>query len=62
MIEKVVIEKETIYISLDTGELIDNRKLAVALYNAGHTIQIQFRHRYNNGNWSPWLDGPQWVH
>jgi hypothetical protein len=69
MIEKLVIEKEQIYISLETGEVVDTHAEAMKLYRAGHEIQIKYRYRYNGGEycynggiWDPWIDGPYWAH
>ena len=47
MIEKLIIEKETIYMSLETGEVVENQVDAMELYRAGADIQIQYRNRYN---------------
>ncbi len=62
MIERLLIEKETIYVSLDTGEVVDTHAEALGLYGEGHTVQIQYRYRYNGGDWEGWNDGPQWIH
>jgi hypothetical protein len=62
MIEKLIIEKETIYMSLETGEVVENQADAMELYRAGADIQIQYRNRHNRGMWSEWKNGPVWVH
>jgi len=62
MIEKLVIEKETAYMSLETGEVVDTHAEAMELYREGHEIQILYHYRYNGGEWEPWTNGPYWAH
>lgn len=62
MKEMLTIEKETVYMSLETGEVVDTHTEAVKLYREGADIQIQYRYRYNDDLWSKWENGPQWVH
>lgn len=62
MFERVTIEKETIYMSLETGEVVATQAEAMELYREGADIQIQYRYRHNGGNWSDWNYGPTWVH
>lgn len=62
MIEMLTMERETIYMSLETGEVVDTHVEAMELYRAGADIQIQYRNRYNMGPWGEWNNGPMWVH
>lgn len=62
MIERVTIEKETIYMNLETGEIVENQAEAMEWYRAGDDVQIKYRYRHNGGKWEGWNDGPQWVH
>ena len=62
MIEKLIMEKETIYMSLETGEVVDTHTEAIKLYREGADIQLQCRYRYDGYSWSNWSDGPKWVH
>lgn len=62
MIEKLTMEKETIYMSLETGEVVDTHAEAMALYRDGHRIQIMYHYRYNGGEWEPLRNGPTWEH
>lgn len=62
MIERVLIEKETMYMSLETGEVVETQAEAMELYRAGADIQIQYRYRHNGGEWEGWNNGPMWVH
>lgn len=62
MIEKLLIEKETAYMSLETGEVVDTQAEAMELYRDGHRIQVMYHNRYNGGEWEPWTEGPYWAH
>lgn len=62
MLESVTIEKETIYVSSETGELVDTQAEAMELYRAGAPIQVMYRYRHNGGAWSPFKNGPKWEH
>ena len=62
MTNRTWIEKEQIYISRETGELVETHAEAMALYNEGHEIQIRYRYRFDGGTWQPWIDGPYWAH
>ena len=62
MITKMSMEKEQIYMSLETGEVVDTHTEAMELYRAGHEIQIMYRYRYNGGEWGPFTNGPYWAH
>lgn len=62
MFERVTIEKETIYMSLETGEVVDTHTEAIKLYREGVDIQLKYRYRYDGDSWSNWNDGPMWVH
>ena len=62
MIEKLFMEKETIYMSLETGEVVDSHTEAIKLYREGADIQLKYRYRYDGDSWSNWNDGPTWVH
>ena len=62
MIERLLIEKETAYMSLETGEVVDTQAEAMELYRDGHRIQVMYHNRYNGGKWEDWRNGPQWVH
>ena len=58
---KEVVERETVYMSLETGEVVDTQYEAMELYREGHLIQVRFRNRYNNGEWGPLQYGPVWA-
>lgn len=62
MITKMSMEKEQIYMSLETGEVVDTHDEAMELYREGHEIQIKYRYHYNGGEWGSWTDGPYWAH
>ena len=62
MIEKLTIEREQIYMSLETGEVVDTHDEAMELYREGHEIRILSHYRYNGGEWEPWTEGPYWAH
>ena len=62
MIEKLVIEKETAYMSLETGEVVNTQAEGMELYRDGHRIQVIYHLRYHGGEWGDWQNGPQWVH
>ena len=62
MIEKLIMEKETIYMSLETGEVVDTHAEAMELYRDGHRIQVMYHNRYNGGEWEPLRNGPTWEH
>ena len=62
MITTVTTERETVWMSCETGEVVESHREAMELYRAGHEIKIQYRYRYNGGEWEPWQEGPQWVH
>lgn len=62
MIERATIEKETIYMDLETGEVVETQMEAMELYRGGADIQVKYRFRHNEGEWEGWNDGPQWVH
>ena len=62
MITKMKTEREQIWMSLETGEVVETHAEAMELYRAGHELQIKYRYRYNDGDWLDWQDGPQWVH
>jgi len=62
MITKMSMEKEQIYMSLETGEVVDTHNEAMELYREGHEIQIKYHYCYNGGEWEPWIDGPYWAH
>ena len=62
MITKMSMEREQIYMSLETGEVVDTHDEAMKLYREGHEIQIKYRYRYNGGEWGSWTDGPYWAH
>ena len=60
--EKLTMEREQMYMSLETGEVVDTHKEAVALYNLGERIQILYRYRFNEEPWGDWRHGPIWTH
>ena len=62
MIEKLTMEKETVYMSLETGEVVDTHAEGIDLYREGHRIQILYHYRYNGGEWEPFRNGPTWEH
>lgn len=62
MVESVKIEKETIYINQETGEVYDLHADAMKAYNEGVEIQIAYRYRHNEEEWSAWQVGPYWYH
>ena len=57
-----IIEKEEIWISLTTGEVVETSIEARELYKAGHNIRFQYRYRYNDGEWGRWKYGIPWEH
>lgn len=62
MIESVKIEKETIYINRETGEVYERHSEAMQAYSEGAEIQITYRYRHDDGEWSDWNNGPYWYH
>lgn len=62
MITKMMIEKETIYMNLETGEVVGTQAEAMEWYRKGIDVQIKYRYRHTNGKWKDWNDGPTWVH
>ena len=58
----VKIESEKIFMSLETGEVVDNYEEACDLYSEGHDIQVMTSYRFNDGEWTPWRKGPKWEH
>ena len=62
MKEMFTIEKETMYMSLETGEVVDTHTEAIKLYREGADIQILYRYRQDGDSWSDWKNGPYWAH
>lgn len=60
MIKKI--EKEQIWVSLTTGEVIETDAEAREFYKAGHDLQFQYRYRYDDGEWTSWKYGIPWEH
>ena len=55
-------EKEQIYMSLETGEVVDTHYEAMNLYREGHEIQILYRCRRDGEEWGPFTEGAYWAH
>lgn len=62
MITKITVEKETIYMNLETGEVVETQAEAMEWYRKGTDVQVKYRYRHNGGKWKDWNDGPKWVH
>ena len=58
---KEILEREVVFMSLETGEVVDSHFEAMELYRAGHMIQVMFRNCYNEGEWGPLQKGPVWM-
>ena len=55
-------EKEQVYMSLETGEVVDDHYKAMSLYRDGHEIQILYRVRHDGEEWGPFTEGAYWAH
>ena len=62
MRETTTIERETLFESLETGEIVETHAEAMELFRAGADIAILTRTRENGGEWSDLIQRLVWEH
>ena len=62
MLETVTIMRETIYMNADTGECFETHAAAMEEYRSGERIQVLYRYKSEENDWSKWNYGPIWEH